>query len=101
MAYYSYKSLRDKLQAEGMLDTYGYPVNKEEYGDDLECDYDGNIHEMAVDLINSKDKQLEKLRSSLAWAMKFVEQVRIENPAPKGGGEDIIYEEIIEMLHTN
>jgi hypothetical protein len=33
--------------------------------------------------------------------MKFVEQVRIENPAPKGGGEDIIYEEIIEMLHTN
>lgn len=34
-----------------------------------------------------------ELYEALEWAMNFVDQVRVENPAPKGGGEDIAYEE--------
>lgn len=32
-----------------------------------------------------------ELYEALEWAMRFVEQVRAESPAPKGGGEDIAY----------
>lgn len=32
-----------------------------------------------------------ELYGALEWAMRFVEQVRSESPAPKGGGEDIAY----------
>lgn len=34
-----------------------------------------------------------ELYEALEWAMRFVEQVRAESPAPEGGGEDIAYRE--------
>lgn len=39
-----------------------------------------------------------ELYESLAWAMKYVKQVRIENPLPTGCGEDIAYAEAVAAL---
>lgn len=38
------------------------------------------------------------LYDALEWAMRFVDQVRIENPLPEGGGEDIAYQRAIHAL---
>lgn len=39
-----------------------------------------------------------ELYEALAWAMKYVKQVRIENPLPTGCGEDIAYAEAVAAL---
>lgn len=39
-----------------------------------------------------------ELYDALVWAMKYVKQVRIENPMPTGCGEDIAYAEAVAAL---
>lgn len=39
-----------------------------------------------------------ELYEALVWAMRFVDQVRIESPLPKDSGEDISYRYALEAL---
>ena len=61
MAYYAYKRVRDLLIEQGICDKYGNPVDKMKYGEDLINDYDGNIHDMAADLIEEQQRTITRL----------------------------------------
>lgn len=65
MAYYSWKELRDVLMSCGKLDQFGEPIDKDTHGDLLECDYDGNIHEIAADTIRGLIEENKELKAKL------------------------------------
>ncbi len=62
MAYYSYKRVRDKLIAKGILDECGEPVDTVKY-EDSDPNYNGGQWDMAADYIAKLEKAVRTLSS--------------------------------------
>lgn len=68
MACYSYKDLVSVLEG-SMVDCWE-PIDKEKYGDEIEPDYDGNLHEMAADRIIDLEARLNQAKERIADMIK-------------------------------
>jgi hypothetical protein len=64
MARYAYKEVRDLLIRHGKLDEYGDPVDKDTHGENLTVDYDGNIHDIASELIEELETEIKTLKEA-------------------------------------